>query len=319
MASAERGLLAAKRVVEQAEARLVPRRLSSHFTGASSDSEARLAAVLRRYDIDPAVHEPIAASRLRRDRVAVIPWLDRTCPLRSTRILEVGCGRGASTVALAEQGAELIALDRSESAIEIARTRATGHGVNVDFLAGDAAELDAVLGGRAVDWIIFWASLEHMTVAERLAALAAAWRALPAGGILTLVETPNRLWFLDSHTSHLPYFNWLPDELALQYSRFSPREMIRRLSTEPSSRGLRDLLRSGRGVSFHEFELAIGPAAELDVVGCLQLERRRRNPLRNVGWRVSRSGRYESILRRVSPAVPRAFFQPFLYLSIRKP
>ena len=62
-----------------------------------------------------------------------------------------------------------------------------------------------------------------------------------------------------------------------------------------------------------------GAAADLQVVGCLQLERRRRNPLRHVGWRVSRAGRYESILRRVSPVVPRAFFQPFLYLSIRKP
>jgi len=319
MASAGRTMLAAKRVVEKAEERFVPRRLSSHFTSASADSDRRLAAVLRAHDIDPAVHEPIAASRLQRDRVAVIPWLDRTRPLRSSRILEVGCGRGASTVALAEQGAELIALDRSESAIEIAETRVAGHALSVEFLTGDAAELDSVLGGRAVDWIIFWASLEHMTVPERLEALAAAWRTLPAGGILTLVETPNRLWFLDSHTSHLPYFNWLPDELALQYSQFSPRDAIRRLPAEPANRGLRDLLRSGRGVSFHEFDLAIGASANLDVVGCLQLERRRRNPLRNIGWRVSRSGRYESILRRVSPAVPRAFFQPFLYLSIRKP
>jgi S-adenosylmethionine-dependent methyltransferase len=319
MESAERALLAAKRVVERAEERFVPSRLSSHFTSASADSERQLTTVLREHDIDPAVHEPIAAARLQRDRVAVIPWLDRTRRLRSTRILEVGCGRGASTVALAEQGAELIALDRSQSAIEIAGVRAAGHGLAAEFLTGDAAELDVVLGDRKVDWIIFWASLEHMTVPERLAALAAAWRTLPGGGILTLVETPNRLWFLDSHTSHLPYFNWLPDELALRYSKFSPREMVRRLPDEPTNRGLRDLLRSGRGVSFHEFDLAIAPAADLDVVGCLQLERRRRNPLRNVGWRVSRSGQYESVLRRVSPSVPRAFLQPFLYLSIRKP
>jgi len=319
MASAEGALLAAKRIVERAEERFVPSRLSSHFTIASADSEQQLTAVLREHGIDPAVHEPIAAARLQRDRVAVIPWLDRTRPLRSSRILEVGCGRGASTVALAEQGAELIALDRSQSAIEIAGARVAGHGLAADFLAGDAAELDQVLGDREVDWIIFWASLEHMTVPERLAALAAAWRTLPGDGILTLVETPNRLWFLDSHTSHLPYFNWLPDELALRYSQFSPRDMIRGLAEEPANRGLRDLRRSGRGVSFHEFDLAIGPATDLDVVGCLQIERRRRNPLRSAGWRVSRSGRYESILRRVSPAVPRAFFQPFLYLSIRKP
>ena len=69
MASAGHTLLAAKRVVEKAEERFVPRRLSSNFTSASADSERRLAAVLREHDIDPAVHEPIAASRLQRDRV----------------------------------------------------------------------------------------------------------------------------------------------------------------------------------------------------------------------------------------------------------
>jgi S-adenosylmethionine-dependent methyltransferase len=292
--------------------------LSSRFTVASADSAKRLEAALREHDIDPKVHEPMAASRLRRDRVAVIPWLDRTRPLRESRILEVGCGRGASTVALAEQGAELIALDRSSGAIAIAELRVAGHGLAVEFLEGDAAELDRVLGHRTVDWIIFWATLEHMTMPERLDALAAAWRTLPAGGILTLVETPNRLWFMDSHTSYLPYFNWLPDDLALQYSQFSPREVVRRLHTEPPERGLRDLRRSGRGVSFHEFDLAIGPAAGLDVVSCLQLERRQRNPLRRAGWRASRAGRYEAILRAISPKVPRAFLQPFLYLSVRK-
>jgi ubiquinone/menaquinone biosynthesis C-methylase UbiE len=319
MESAGRTLLAAKRFVEAAEAHLVPRSLSSRFTSASAESVKRLENALREQGIDPTVHEPTAASRLRRDRVAVIPWLDRTRPLRSSRILEVGCGRGASTVALAEQGAELIALDRSAGALAIAEIRSSGHGLPVEFLEGDAAELDRVLGERSVDWIIFWASLEHMTVPERLDALAAAWRTLPGGGILTLVETPNRLWFMDSHTSYLPYFNWLPDDLARRYSQFSPREVVRRLHAETPERGLRDLLRSGRGVSFHEFDLAIGPAPGLDVVSCLQLERRQRNPLRRAGWRLSRVGRYESILRAISPTLPRAFLQPFLYLSIRKP
>src|SRR5438128_5818493 len=162
MESAGRTLLTAKRVVEAAEAHLVPRSLSSRFTVASAESVGRLEHTLREQGIDPKVHEPTAASRLRRDRVAVIPWLDRTRALRSSRILEVGCGRGASTVALAEQGAELIALDRSAGALAIAEIRSTGHGLPVEFLEGDAAELDRVLGDRPVDWIIFWASLEHL-------------------------------------------------------------------------------------------------------------------------------------------------------------
>src|SRR5947209_16094325 len=102
MESYGRTVLAAKRVVEAAEAQLMSRSLSSRFTVASADSVMRLEDALREQGIDPNVHEPTAASRLRRDRFAVIPWLDRTRPLRSSRILEVGCGRGASTVALAE-------------------------------------------------------------------------------------------------------------------------------------------------------------------------------------------------------------------------
>jgi hypothetical protein len=72
-------------------------------------------------------------------------------------------------------------------------------------------------------------------------------------------------------------------------------------------------------VSFHEFELAIGPARDLEVVACFQLDRRRRNRIRSGAWRMSRWGRFEALLRSETPEVPRAFLQPFLYLSLRKP
>jgi len=55
MASAEGALLAAKRIVERAEERFVPSRLSSHFTIASADSEQQLTAVLREHGIDARV------------------------------------------------------------------------------------------------------------------------------------------------------------------------------------------------------------------------------------------------------------------------
>jgi S-adenosylmethionine-dependent methyltransferase len=309
---------AARRVIDRAESRLVPRDLSARFTVTSPAAAEGLEAAWRKQGLDGAAYESTAAARLQRDRVALIPWLDRTRPLRSSHIVEVGCGRGASTVALSEQGAHVTALDQSAAALTIAELRAAGHNVPVDFLQGDAAELDRLLGDRPVDWIIFWASLEHMTVPERLSALGAAWRTLPADGLLTLVETPNRLWFTDSHTSYLPYFNWLPDELALLYSRFSARPIIRKLADQPGDAALLELRRSGRGVSYHEFDLAIGPVAELEVVSCMQLERRRRNPVRRVGWRLSRAGRYEAMLHAISPEVPSAFLQPFLYLTIRK-
>jgi 2-polyprenyl-3-methyl-5-hydroxy-6-metoxy-1,4-benzoquinol methylase len=50
--------------------------------------------------------------RLQMGRYELIPWLEHTMPLRGKRILEIGCGTGAATVALAEQGANVAALER---------------------------------------------------------------------------------------------------------------------------------------------------------------------------------------------------------------
>lgn len=85
------------------------------------------------------------------------------------------------------------------------------------------------------------------------------WSLLPAGGVLVVVETPNRLWWFDLHSSKLPLFHALPDELAFHYTRFSQRENFRELYRDYSNPAAREhMLRRGRGVSFHEFDVAIG-------------------------------------------------------------
>ena len=40
-----------------------------------------------------------------------------------------------------------------------------------------------------------------MTLDERLEAIKSTWEATRPGGIWCVVETPNRLWFHDGHTS----------------------------------------------------------------------------------------------------------------------
>ena len=310
--------LRGKRLVDRVAGHRVPRELTARHTVTRAGEPERIVARLRAQGADGEAVERMTAGRLQRDRRTVIPWLNRTRKLSSSTIVEIGCGLGASTVALAEQGATVLGVDVDADRIEIARLRCAAHGLNVEFLVANAADL-----GTAVDdgasWIIFWAALEHMTISERLSALAAAWRVLEPTGLLTIVETPNRLWLDDSHTSYLPYFNWLPDDLAFRYSRFSPRDGFRDVYEEESDETMLHFLRRGRGASFHEFDLAIGPTSDLDVVSCLQLDRRRRNPLRAVGWRASRPGRFEALIAGAAPNVPRAFFQPFLYLTIRKP
>jgi S-adenosylmethionine-dependent methyltransferase len=280
--------IGAKHAFDRFEERRVPAHIASKFRGTGDE-------------------------RLRRDRLEIIPWLDGTRELNGSRIVEVGSGPGESTVALAEQGARVTGIDVGD--VEEARARCAEYGVEAELITANASDLGSVID-QPVDWVIFWASLEHMTIEERLTSLEAAWRLLPTGGLLTVIESPNRLWLYDSHTSLLPYFHWLPDELAYQYSRFSPRVGFNDAFQDSIDDKILSFVRLGRGVSVHEFHLAIG--LQFDVVGCMQLERRARNPLRALGWSVSEAGRYERCLRSQSPSIPRAFFQPFLYLTIRR-
>ncbi len=72
------------------------------------------------------------------------------------------------------------------------------------------------------------------------------------------------------------------------------------------------------GVSFHEFDVAIGDHRRLEVRSCMQLDRRAANRARRVGWTLSTAGRTERALRQYSPSTHRAWFQPFLYLTLAK-
>ena len=58
------------------------------------------------------------------------------------RALELGCGTGTNSVYLAQQGLDVVAVDFSPKAIELAREKAKQAGVSVDFRVGDVTRLD---------------------------------------------------------------------------------------------------------------------------------------------------------------------------------
>lgn len=252
--------------------------------------------------------------RLDSDRRMIVPWLDHAKPLPDTLILEIGCGTGSSTVALAEQGARVVGIDLDRDALVVARDRCTAYQVEAEFHVLNATVMAQTFADRRFDFIIFFASLEHMTVAERLATLRDAWAMLPRGGLLVVVETPNRLWYYDGHTSLLPFFHSLPDELAFRYSQFSPRENFRELYRECDAASMEHFLRQGRGVSFHEFDVAIRPAHSLRVVSSLStFHGLRYKPQRSLFER-----RYKSVLRRIYPQVHEGFCEDTLFLILEK-
>jgi 2-polyprenyl-3-methyl-5-hydroxy-6-metoxy-1,4-benzoquinol methylase len=249
--------------------------------------------------------------RLANDRRLVVPWLNAARDLRGMRVLEIGCGTGASTVALAEQGAHVIALDIDGPALEVARERCRAHGLTADIREANA---DNLLEYGPVDAVLYFAALEHMTQAERQTSLAGAWSILPAGGLLAIIETPNRLWFFDHHTSRLPFYNWLPDDLAFMYSRFSSKEIFKDSYRTADAEMMNHFLRRGRGVSYHEIDVAIAPTQSLATVSSLNS---------HFGWRrrirmPRLARRYKAFLRSVRPDLHEGWFDPDLDVLIRK-
>jgi 2-polyprenyl-3-methyl-5-hydroxy-6-metoxy-1,4-benzoquinol methylase len=239
--------------------------------------------------------------------------------LAGSPILEVGSGEGAGTAAMAEQGGQVTGIDINSEAIGRAAALLQQMELEATFKQGNATDLKALTEGALFDQIVFWAALEHMTVDERIIALRQAWDTLGRSGLLSVVETPNRLWPLDSHTSLLPYFNWLPYELGYRYSRNSPRAGFGDGYLDDHYSSMLEFVRRGHGVSFHEFDVAIGDHQSLELTSCMQIYQRRRNPARRIAWTLSLAGRTERVLARYSPGTDRAWFQPFLYLTLRKP
>lgn len=170
------------------------------------------------------------------------------------RVLDFGCGSGASTVKLAQlfPQAEIVGVDLMAGLLSIAEARIKHYQLeNVAFYQSpDAESLPAEIG--AFDFVILSAVYEHMLPAEREILLPLLWRVLKPGGILFLYDTPYRYFPLELHTSSLPLINYLPDRLAHRVAcRFS-----RRVHPQAS---WENLLRAGiRGGSVREIMGILG-------------------------------------------------------------
>ena len=161
--------------------------------------------------------------------------------------------------------------------------------------------------------MIFFAVLEHMTWEERCTSLQAAWRVLRSGQHLIVIETPNRLWHTDDHTTDTPFFHWLPDEIAFAYSRFTKRGTYNEIFREISDEARVRFARWGRGVSYHDFVLSLNiPEDRLPVDSYLQLFLRRQRRGNSL-LRYSQRQRDEidfNKLRQNTPWIPLRGFRP---------
>lgn len=192
----------------------------------------------------------------------VVPWVRRYCPLDGAVVIDIGSGTGATQVAFAESAARVVGYEIEAKSVAAALERFQLMGTrNAEIHLVKPEEQLAVIKHNhpsGVQFVLLFAVVEHLTQRERQEYLSTIWREiLQPGGFLIVVDTPNRLGLFDFHTSHLPFFHLLPEELALRYFHRSPRAEFVNGMAQASAAGAEEALhRWGIGASFHDFEVA---------------------------------------------------------------
>lgn len=142
------------------------------------------------------------------------------------RILDFGCGAGASSMILARMfpRAEIVGVELEEKLLAIARARLEFYKYeNVRlYVSPSGSELPDDIG--EFDFVIMSAVYEHLLPAEREIVMPKIWAVIKPDGCLFLNMTPHRWFPIEHHTTGLPFLNFLPAKFALPIVRkFSAR------------------------------------------------------------------------------------------------
>ncbi|HEX3314419.1 MAG TPA: methyltransferase domain-containing protein [Gemmataceae bacterium] len=146
-----------------------------------------------------ALHDPQAA-RDYDTRLADTPLLAvdidfvrRHCP-RPGRLVDLGCGTGRLSVALATEGYECVAVDLSEEMLAIVCEKAVAAGVEIARIQANLVELHAIADASFDDAACLFQTLGLISGADsRRRAVEHAFRLLRPGGVFVL-HVHNR-WF----------------------------------------------------------------------------------------------------------------------------
>jgi SAM-dependent methyltransferase len=149
---------------------------------------------------------------------------------RDLSVLEVGASFGHMTEYLAEQPeiAEIHCFDTDPAFVDIVRAKVEEQDLRavkeVRLFGNDETRRLPWPDGR-FDLVLVVGVVEHLPPRNRRAQVDEYYRVLAPGGHIAILDTPNRLFPLETHSIGLPLVQWLPPRLAYAYARLArPRK-----------------------------------------------------------------------------------------------
>ena len=154
---------------------------------------------------------------------------------RHLRVLEVGCSFGHVTEYLDEQPqvGQVTTFDTDPAFAAMVRLKVGELGlrkVREVSCFDNAATRRLPYASGDFDLVVVMGVVEHLPGRFRRDQVDEYYRVLAAGGHIAILDTPNRLFPLETHSVGLPLVQWLPPALAYRYARLGRPHRFREVS-----------------------------------------------------------------------------------------
>ncbi|MBN2483475.1 MAG: class I SAM-dependent methyltransferase [Candidatus Omnitrophica bacterium] len=160
---------------------------------------------------------------------------------KNMKVLEIGCSTGHITEYLNEQLCveEIYTFDIDKKMVEITKIKKEELKLekvrSIDHIA-DPNSIQLPYPDNFFDLVIALAVVEHIDYPNRQKHITAYYRKLKPGGLIGFFDTPNRLFPIEVHSTHLPFIQFLEPNTAYYYAKlFGKAKGGKKQFTEPGS------------------------------------------------------------------------------------